>query len=263
MADGFPWLFARTPSASAHAAKMSYGQAMNQAQNGRFQKALALFQRVAARPEASQVRDPALGIDLREQGAYQAAICLKMLGKKREALQAFDQLLARFPSPMIRQGCRGYLLRLRDGRLTIQEARWLKGAEQKQQAWQRGQEWEQAACGPKALAYLLQQWGVKVSWKTLAHEAQMTRFGTSMGALARCARRRGFSAVGLQVVPEELGKQPLPALALLRYGHYVVVEQVERGGVHCWDPMGERRDWTHPQWRQEWDGYLLVVRRRT
>ncbi|MCC6443833.1 MAG: hypothetical protein IT210_10310 [Armatimonadetes bacterium] len=200
---------------------------------------------------------------LQERAAYQAAICLKSLGRREEAIRAFDALLARPPSPQIRKGCTTYLLALRKNGLTRQESGWLAKVDERQVASLQAAAWARAACGPQSLTRVLQRYDAKVAWKTLAHEAGMSREGTTLLALARCARKRGFSAVGLQVLPDELHQQRKPVLALLRRSHFVVVEKADRKGIRCWDPMGIRKDYSPEQWLREWDGYLLAVRPRT
>ncbi|MCC6443784.1 MAG: hypothetical protein IT210_10065 [Armatimonadetes bacterium] len=218
-------------SRASATAEADYNRALESARSGSLTDALSDFRRIARLPEAASVRDAATGTDLRERAAYQAAICLSAAGRSREAIQALDALLSRTPSATILIGCRDYLAKLRGGRLTASEERWLARAQKKRQEEERARQWRLAACGPKALGYVLRSHAQPASWQTLAREAGMTRQGTSMDGLARCARQRGFSAVGVQVDLAQLTEQPPPASALPLCPNYVIAEQADRQKV--------------------------------
>ena len=94
----------------------------------------------------------------------------------------------------------------------------------------------------------------------LAQEAGTGPDGTSLDALARAVRKRGLSAVGVQVTPEALREQPLPAIALADR-HYVLVEAADRAGVVVRD-RGKRERLSWAAWNRRWAGVLLRLQPR-
>jgi ABC-type bacteriocin/lantibiotic exporter with double-glycine peptidase domain len=114
--------------------------------------------------------------------------------------------------------------------------------------------------------------------------------GTSLKALAAAARRRGFTARGLRLTQAALfhaaaderwpalpGNSPQPhhptpspprspyLIALLRPGHYVLVEQVREEAVTVWDPDGRGlhqagvKEYSWEAWGRAWNGVVLAL----
>lgn len=100
-------------------------------------------------------------------------------------------------------------------------------------------------CGPAALVSLLRYHGESTTLRQVSRECPPRGGTVSLLRLVRSARRHGYRALAIRVVPTALEAIRLPALVTLRRprvrGHYVVVESVSRAVVNVVDPgMGPR-----------------------
>jgi ABC-type bacteriocin/lantibiotic exporter with double-glycine peptidase domain len=106
----------------------------------------------------------------------------------------------------------------------------------------------------------------------LAGELQTSERGTSLAALERVAERRGLRAAGLLLSWEALvertaspeaagtpGAKRVARIALLRPGHFVLLESAGNSGARCWDPDAGPRTLTPAAWREAWTGVLLEL----
>jgi ABC-type bacteriocin/lantibiotic exporter with double-glycine peptidase domain len=90
-------------------------------------------------------------------------------------------------------------------------------------------------------------------------------FGSS-GVQGAKGKRRGDSAIAGRFLPPHSHTPIRPYLiALIRPGHFVLVERLNFAEVQVWDPSGAgrgeaaRRRMTREEWEQTWDGVALVV----
>jgi len=207
---------------------------------------------------------------LEEQGAYQHAVCTAALGDKEAAEAEYMKFMHDYPESPLIHGALQRIERLHDGHLPAEaEAAWT-GATKIAQARERGRQKarlrERALCGPECLAELLRRHGKKADVHALAAEMKTSEFGTSLQALADAAKKHGFSAKGLALTQKGLLKQPLPLVALVMPGHYVVVDAVSPGEVTVWDAHGSStgkpatRRYSVKEWSVLWSsGIALVV----
>jgi hypothetical protein len=79
-------------------------------------------------------------------------------------------------------------------------------------------------------------------------------------------KRRGDGAIAGRFLPPHSHTPIRPYLiALIRPGHFVLVERLNFAEVQVWDPSGAgrgeaaRRRMTREEWEQTWDGVALVV----
>jgi hypothetical protein len=93
---------------------------------------------------------------------------------------------------------------------------------------------ERDGCGAAALHTVLRAHGVQVPQRLLWSMCRVPRGGTTLGTLARVARRFGLRA--------DLGAEPslhdarLPAIVHLRRGHFVVLESRSSSTAVLFDP---------------------------
>jgi hypothetical protein len=212
----------------------------------------------------------------------------------------FVQFLRRYPeSPLVHAAVRR-IARLHGGNVPQEaEAAW-KAAMQLQAERQRQREVRLASCGPDVLRELLRrssrgggQWTVD-GGRSLSPEADLAALaaelgtesrGTTLGALAKALRKRGFRAEGYRLTYRGLEKLFLPGrastanrkseignprnpqfvVALVQPGHFVLVEGTTWPAVRVWDPSGaglERpavRTYPRRDWLRLWDGVALAV----
>lgn len=104
---------------------------------------------------------------------------------------------------------------------------------------------------------------------SLATELKTNNKGTSLLAMVQVAQKHGLDATGLSLTIKGLRKQPLPLIALIMPGHYVIVEKVSDKTITYWDPSGgglgkpdikrsRTADWTH-----QWSGAAMVIRTKS
>ncbi|GBC93368.1 hypothetical protein HRbin15_01859 [bacterium HR15] len=229
------------------------------AEQKRFRLAQQAFQRLAEQ----RLSIPALPIDpsfgtWSEQGAYQAAICAYQLDP-RQGIQQMIRFMEDHPTSPLVIGAYKRILRWTNEQPPAAAQR----AWQKAQAARAERLKETAACGPKALAYVLQhEFGVPTDWRRLMKECGTTLEGTSLWALAQAARKRGVSAVGLEVSRNGLLQQQPPFLVWNPLGHYVAL--IERDGKwQVYDPeTNSLQPWLEQSLPEGWRGAILLLHPR-
>lgn len=206
---------------------------------------------------------------LEEDAAYQHAICTAALGNKKAAEAEYIQFMRDYPESPLIDASLSRIEKLRDGHLPPQaEAVW-NNARKIAQVREKAKQKEQSLCGPECLAELLRRQGIKADVYKLAKEMKTNEDGTSLKALADTAEKHGFSAKGLQLTQHGLVKQPLPLVALIAPGHYVLVEKVTPKEVTIWDANGKglskpsTRSYSIKEWTHIWSGIALVLAPRT
>lgn len=89
-------------------------------------------------------------------------------------------------------------------------------------------------------------------------------FGVTLKSMQQALVRRGYQVKGLKLTVPALWNKTLPAVALLKEGHFVIVDRIADGTVETWDPDldgastdGARRyDWA--AFEKAWTGMALV-----
>ena len=201
---------------------------------------------------------------LEEEGTYQHAVCTMALGDKKTAQRELIQFMHDYPESTLLNGVIMRIERLNDGHLPKEaEAAW-KQAKKIAEEREKARMMEQSMCGPECLAELIRRNGGKVDVKALAKEMGTNEMGTSMKALADTAKKHGFTAHGLRLTQDGLRKQPLPLIALVKPGHYVIVEKVSKWRVTVWTPgIGKAKPTTRSfdikQWQTGWSGLTLTL----
>ncbi len=82
-------------------------------------------------------------------------------------------------------------------------------------------------CGPAALKMILEHYGVSLSLDECRREVGLKSGGTSMLRLLEIAERHGIRARGMRYDLNHLEEIPIPLIAYLRIGHFVVVEEID------------------------------------
>jgi hypothetical protein len=133
----------------------------------------------------------------------------------------------------------------------------------------------QSLCAPEALAEALRRSGASVPVETLAKEMKTDGHGTTLKSLLAAAGAHGFKAAGLHLSIKGLRQQLNPVapggparyvLALIKPGHFVLVEETRFTTVRLWDPdrdgpgRGGTRELSVEAWQAVWDGTSLVLR---
>jgi len=225
---------------------------------------------------------------LTEEGAYEHAVCTAALGDQKGAEAEYLELMKRYPDSPLVQAAIKRIAWIHHGDIPKDAQLVWKQAMNTAQGHQKEQQTEASLCGPECLAELLRRRTFTEkrrdspprhqihqdsprkanddeTVKTLSAELKTDENGTSLEALASVARRHGFRPRGLALTQAGLLKQPLPAIALVSPGHYVLVEAANNAAVTTWDPDAQgigkpaKRSVPVGEWGRMWGGYTLVL----
>ncbi len=112
-------------------------------------------------------------------------------------------------------------------------------------------------CGLAALATVADHFGLPCSVEALRELVETGPSGISLLGLRDAARVVGLDAKGFQASPESLGEIPLPAIAHLHAGHFVVLHEVRPDAVLVADPSTGLRLLPRGPFGQAWSGFGL------
>lgn len=205
---------------------------------------------------------------LEEEGAYQHAVCTAALGDKEAAEAEYMKFMQDYPESPLINGAATRIEKLHNGHIPkAADDAWMKAnaiAQKRQKAREKARNLEWAKCGPLCLAEILKRNGQTADVNTLAKELKTNENGTTMLAMDEVAKKHGLKAKGLALTSKGLAKQPLPLIAFVMPGHYVILEKVTKTDVTVWDPYGKGVDKpatnTYPmqRWNMMWRGVALV-----
>lgn len=250
----------------------AYASAWRKDYAGAGRKFLAV-QRLAGELPDHGARKAALGDapqpTLEEEASFQQAVCRGAAGDTRGAEAEYDDFMRQYPQSVLVHAAIKRVTRLHGGDIP-QDAEELWTDAMKQQGAKQAREKREASlCGPECLAELLRRSGKQADIHGLAGEMRTDGNGTSLQELANVAQAHGFRAQGVELTQRGLAQQKLPLIALLRPGHYVLVERVTAENVAVWNPdangVGRAGVKTYPvaEWQAAWTGMGLAVKQST
>ena len=168
------------------------------------------------------------------------------------------------------------LAHLHVGELTPTEQQAWKAAQKTAVRNEKARRRARSLCGPECVAELLRRNRVPAppspssppsppTAASLAKELKTDEFGTTLQSLQQALHRRGYQVKGLKLTLPALWNKTLPAVALLKEGHFVLVDRIADGTVDTWDPDldgagadGEKHyDWA--AFEKTWTGMALVL----
>lgn len=119
---------------------------------------------------------------------------------------------------------------------------------------------EAAECGAASLAMILAWHGHHAPLPEVRQACGVSRDGASARAIVAAARSYGLEAQGLRAEPDQLAQLPLPAILHWDFGHFLVLEGLDRRGPTLVDPARGRLrvDWAEAGRR--FTGAALVFR---
>ena len=115
--------------------------------------------------------------------------------------------------------------------------------------------------GASALAFILQVLGLPANAAELVHQSGKATLDA--GDLLRLARRFPVKARLIASNLERLGNTPLPALAQMRDGGWLVIGRIGDGKVLVQDPAAATPEALSAEvFADRWSGNLLLIARR-
>ncbi len=202
---------------------------------------------------------------LEEEGAFQAAICTGALGDKPGAERELREFLCRYPQSILIHAAVKRIGRMHGGDVPKDAEKLWQAAKAIQAKHDQAVRREEAMCGPECLAELVRRkGGQQADVHALANAMATNAEGTTLASLAKVGAKQGISLRGAELTTEGLAEQKLPVVALIRPGHYVLVERVTGGKIGLWDPDAQgsghsgRREIAVAEWEKTWTGMALV-----
>lgn len=197
----------------------------------------------------------------------QWAICLKEAGRVYDAMRAFEEVIAKVPGSRVRRWAQQYLADMRmaqlEGSTKLAESRGDKKptrVAEARSAVGAGKPPVSYECGPLALMTVCTHYGIDATPQKLAQLAGTTTSGTTLYGLTQAAKVKGFRAEALETDLWGLRRLPMPAIALLNNGHFVVVRGVYPGrAIHVIDPSQGDLSMPFNVFHTMWDGYAIAL----
>jgi ABC-type bacteriocin/lantibiotic exporter with double-glycine peptidase domain len=114
-------------------------------------------------------------------------------------------------------------------------------------------------CGPASLKMILAAHGIHRSIADLTVDLRLAPEGTSMLELRKTSCKLGLGAKSWAVNPEQLNRVPLPAIAFVNGGHFVVVRRfITPKILEVDDPALGRLQWPTNRFAKRWSGEMLI-----
>lgn len=116
------------------------------------------------------------------------------------------------------------------------------------------------SCGTRSLAYILQEKGKAVDEDAVlaALGAHRDDYQVSLGTLREAAGVLGLQAHAARVDLEQIAGMPLPLLAFVKPGHYILITGVDSGSYSVLDVDRGRFHMTAAALAKTWTGYVLL-----
>lgn len=114
-------------------------------------------------------------------------------------------------------------------------------------------------CGIAVLAMFLEATGRAIRYEELSAHLSVTPDGISLRAMQEAARNSGVSLQTWFIDPSDIERLPLPAIGLVKGGHYVLVESYgDQGTVILVDLSVGRLKLRLDRLRKIWSGPALI-----
>ncbi|MBW7928825.1 MAG: hypothetical protein H3C58_12245 [Fimbriimonadaceae bacterium] len=170
---------------------------------------------------------------VRDQAAYQAAVCLLADGKREEGIAALSKLFETYPESPLAHAAHRRLVTMDPENREVYDSMLEQASNKRQAAARRSL----AMCGPKAIRNLAKSLGASSpSLKDLMEICSTTDDGTTMAGMLRGLASCGLNGEGYLLNRKDFGEMKTPAIQLLD-SHYVVVLAVHPREVRVYDPL--------------------------
>ena len=115
-------------------------------------------------------------------------------------------------------------------------------------------------CGPAALAYILNFYGLETDEDDILKHVHISSYGTSMLQLKNAAKDFGFIGKGYKSNYKWLKQQALPLIAHVNDKHYVVINKIINNRIYLFDPLEGHIILEKNDFENLWSGNVLTVR---
>ena len=118
---------------------------------------------------------------------------------------------------------------------------------------------DQSDCGAACLGMICKYYKMPIGLNRLRDMSNVSRYGTSMAALAEAAETLGFVTRGVRTGYEALMRTELPAILHWEGNHFVVLYQIDKKEVKIADPGVGIRKLSRAEFERGWTNMALLL----
>ena len=118
---------------------------------------------------------------------------------------------------------------------------------------------DQSDCGAACLGMICKYYKMPIGLNRLRDMSNVSRYGTSMAALAEAAETIGFVTRGVRTGYEALMRTELPAILHWEGNHFVVLYQIDKKEVNIADPGVGIRKLSRAEFEKGWTNRALLL----
>ena len=118
---------------------------------------------------------------------------------------------------------------------------------------------DQSDCGAACLGMICKYYKMPIGLNRLRDMSNVSRYGTSMAALAEAAETIGFVTRGVRTGYEALMRTELPAILHWEGNHFVVLYQINKKEVKIADPGVGMRKLSRAEFEKGWTNRALLL----
>ena len=118
---------------------------------------------------------------------------------------------------------------------------------------------DQSDCGAACLGMICKYYKMPIGLNRLRDMSNVSRYGTSMAALAEAAETLGFVTHGVRTGYEALMRTELPAILHWEGNHFVVLYQINKKEVKIADPGVGIRKLSRAEFEKGWTNMVLLL----
>ncbi len=118
---------------------------------------------------------------------------------------------------------------------------------------------DQSDCGAACLGMICKYYKMPIGLNRLRDMSNVSRYGTSMAALAEAAETIGFVTRGVRTGYEALMRTDLPAILHWEGNHFVVLYQINKKEVKIADPGVGIRKLSRAEFEKGWTNRVLLL----
>ncbi len=118
---------------------------------------------------------------------------------------------------------------------------------------------DQSDCGAACLGMICKYYKMPIGLNRLRDMSNVSRYGTSMAALAEAAETLGFVTHGVRTGYEALMQTELPAILHWEGNHFVVLYQITKKEVKIADPGVGIRKLSRAEFEKAWTNMALLL----
>ena len=118
---------------------------------------------------------------------------------------------------------------------------------------------DQSDCGAACLGMICKYYKMPIGLNRLRDMSNVSRYGTSMAALAEAAETLGFVTRGVRTGYEALMRTELPAILYWEGNHFVVLYQIDKKEVKIADPGVGIRKLSRAEFEKGWTNMALLI----